>query len=213
MTVSHVEVLVEEPSMEAALREILPKILQKPHISIYPHQCKDELIQRLPYRLRGYANWLKSDWRILIIVDRDNDDCRRLKAILENIAADAQLITRSKAKGGFYQVVNRLVIEELESWYFGDWEAVQSAYPRVSKSTPERAKYRDPDAITGGTWEAFERILQNAGYFKGGLRKIEAARTIAPYMNPERNRSRSFQVFCQTLAEMERRAEENGETA
>lgn len=203
MSVSHVEVLVEEPSMEAALRVLLPKILPKPHISIYPHQCKDELIQRLPARLRGYGNWLRSDWRILIVVDRDDDDCRKLKAKLENIAAEARLTTRSKAEGGVYQLVNRLAIEELESWYFGDWEAVRSAYPRVSKSTPDRAKYRNPDAITGGTWEAFERILQNAGYFKGGLRKIEAARAISHHMNPERNRSRSFRVLHRTLTEME----------
>jgi hypothetical protein len=25
-------------------------------------------------------------------------------------------------------VVNRLAIEELEAWYFGDWEAVRAAY-------------------------------------------------------------------------------------
>ena len=64
---------------------------------------------------------------------------------------------------------------------------------------PSQAKYRDPDAITGGTWEALERLLQKAGYFKTGLRKIEAARSIAAHMDPTRNTSQSFQVFRSAL--------------
>lgn len=33
---------------------------------------------------------------------------------------------------------------------------------------------------------------------------MEAARAIAPHMNPVRNRSRSFQLLYKTLAEMEK---------
>lgn len=58
MSVGHVEVLVEEPSMEAALRELLPKILTGVTFHIYPFQDKADLLQRLPDRFRGYANWL-----------------------------------------------------------------------------------------------------------------------------------------------------------
>jgi hypothetical protein len=58
-----------------------------------------------------------------------------------------------------------------------------------------RARFRDPDGIAGGTWEAFEQIMQSAGYFPGGLAKVEAANQIAPHMDPARNTSRSFQVF------------------
>jgi hypothetical protein len=91
------------------------------------------------------------------------------------------------------------VIEELESWYFGDWEAVRGAYPRVSPTLPNSRGYRDPDAIRGGTWEALERQLQKAGYFAGGIRKIELARTLAPLMEPDRNTSHSFQVWLRTM--------------
>ena len=45
-------------------------------------------------------------------------------------------------------------------------------------------------------------MLQAAGYFKTGLRKIELARTIAEHMDPERNTSRSFQAFRSALLEM-----------
>jgi hypothetical protein len=99
-------------------------------------------------------------------------------------------------------VVNRLAIEELEAWYFGDWDAVKAAYPRVSNAVADRAKYRDPDAIAGGTWEAFERILRSAGYFRTGLRKIEAARAVAKHWQPHANRSRSFRALSHVLQEM-----------
>lgn len=45
-------------------------------------------------------------------------------------------------------------------------------------------------------------MLQNARYFRGGLAKIEAARTIAAHMDPARNRSRSFQALRDVLVEM-----------
>jgi hypothetical protein len=202
MTVSHVEVLVEEPSMEAALRLLLPKILGDVSFGIYTYQCKDDLLKKLPERLRGYASWLPADYRIVAVMDRDDDDCHALKKRLEKIASGVGLITRSKARTIYYQVVNRLAIEELEAWYFGDWDAVKAAYPRVPHTIQSKARYRDPDAIAGGTWEAFERVLKRAGYFQNGLRKIEAARTVAKYWLPERNRSRSFRVFHEVLQEM-----------
>lgn len=202
MAVSHVEVLVEEPSMEAALRVLLSRVLDDLTYEIYPHQCKDDLLKRLPDRLRGYSVWLPDDYRIVVVVDRDDDDCKALKQCLQQTANNAGLRPRSKADGQLYQVVNRLAIEELEAWYFGDWDAVRAAYPKVPKTIPHQAKYRDPDAITGGTWEAFERVLQRVGYFQTGLRKIEAARAIAKHWQPQANRSHSFCVFLDVLQEM-----------
>jgi hypothetical protein len=202
MTVAQVEVIVEEPSMEAALRALLPKLLTEIPFSIYTHQGKTDLLQSLPQRLRGYAAWLPPDWRIVVVVDRDDDDCVSLKQRLERFAADAGLLTRTRAGGGPWQVVNRLAIEELEAWYFGDWEAVRAAYPRVPLTIPRRAAFRVPDNISGGTWEALERVFQRAGLFTTGLRKIEVARAIAARMDPDRNNSRSFRVFRDALREM-----------
>jgi hypothetical protein len=200
--VEHVEVLVEEPSMDAFLRALLPRVVGEISFEVYRHRCKADLLERLPQRLRGYASWLPNDWRIVVVVDRDDDDCRQLKRRLERIAQDAGVITRSRAGEQAYALVNRLAIEELEAWYFGDWTAVRAAYPRVSPNVPRRAAYRDPDAIKGGTWEAFERELQRAGYFAGGLQKIEAARSIGPHLEPTRNTSRSFQVLVEALMEI-----------
>lgn len=142
-------------------------------------------------------------WRIVVLVDRDNDDCYELKQQLENISRNVGLTTKSTAQGGEYQIVNRLIIEELESWYFGDWEAVKAAYQNVSDLITSKKGPRTPDEIRGGTWETFERILRKAGYFKTGLRKIEAARSISQYLDPDKNRSRSFQVFRDTMKEIQ----------
>ena len=202
MSVTYVEFLVEEPSMEAFLRGLLPKLLKDISFEIRTFQCKDDLLNKLPQRLRGYAAWYPQDYRIVVVVDRDTDDCRALKHTLEHHAAAAGLPTRSDPQGDHFTVINRIAIEELEAWYFGDWDAVRAAYPRVSESTPRREAYRDPDAIAGGTWEAFERIVQGRGYFKGGLRKVEAAREIAPHIDPARNTSHSFQVFCDAMVEL-----------
>lgn len=199
---SHVEVLVEEQSMEVALRGLLPRVLHNTTFQIYAHQCKEDLLRELPGRLRGYSHFIPEDWRILVIVDRDDDDCAQLKARLEQIAFDAGLPTRSTARGAAWLVVNRIAIEELEAWYFGDWMAVKEVYPKVSATVPSQAKYRDSDRILGGTWEAFERLCQKAGYFKGGLRKIEAATMIAPRLDPARNTSHSFQVLMAALLEI-----------
>ncbi len=202
MTVSHVEVLVEEPSAEAALRLLMPKILGDTSFAVYAHSCKENLLKRLPERLRGYASWLPDDWRIVVVVDRDDDDCSKLKLRLEAFAAEAGLTTKSSVRSKRFCVVNRVAIEELEAWYFGDWEAVQTAYPKVDGNIPSQAKYRAPDEIKGGTWEAFERVMKASGYFKTGLRKIEAARSVAEHMDPGRNTSPSFRALRDALAEL-----------
>jgi len=202
MSVEHIEILVEEPSMEAALRLLIPRIIGDLSFEVRPFQCKQDLLDNLPKRLRGYARWLPPTHRIIVVVDRDDDTCRTLKQKMERIAREAGMTTRTRAGNGRYQVVNRLAIEELEAWFFGDWDAVCTAYPRVNPNVPRKKNYRDPDAIAGGTWEALERWLKKAGYFDTGLRKVEAAREIAQHMDPPRNRSRSFQVFHEVLREM-----------
>ncbi len=134
------------------------------------------------------------------MIDLDNDDCKRLKKSLEEIAHSIGFTTKSRSsKDNSFQVLNRIAIEELEAWFFGDITAVKSVYPRIDANLGSKAKYRNPDSILGGTWEALERELQKLGYYPGGLAKITAAREISTYMIPERNKSKSFQVFRQGL--------------
>ncbi len=200
----HFELLVEEFSAKECLEQLLPKILsQTITYKIHNFRGKSDLIKKLPMRLKGYKDWIPDDYRIIILVDRDNEDCRILKDKLEDIAKQTGLITKSISQDKkTFQVLNRIAIEELEAWFFGDVNAIVSAYSKVSPNLGQQAKYRKPDEITGGTWEALEKVLQKAGYHKGGLEKVKAAREISKFMIPKNNCSPSFQVFYQGILEM-----------
>jgi predicted ATPase len=111
-------------------------------------------------------------------------------------AAAAGLSTATAAPASRrVHMLNRIAVEELEAWFFGDVPVICAAYPRVPVSIGQQAKHRDSHAIAGGTWEALERVLQKGGYHLGGLAKVAAATEIAQHMNVDANRSRSFQVF------------------
>ena len=197
----HIEFLLEEESAEEALKVILSKILSDDvSCEFHAFQGKQNLLKNLPARLRGYKPWIPDDWRIMVLIDEDREDCQELKAKLEGAARAAGFVTKSSAapKGSF-QVVNRVAIEELEAWFFGDTQALRNAYPKVSRHLQYQARYRDPDAITGGTYEALERLLKRLNYHREGLPKTTLAQNIAPHMEPKRNRSKSFQVFVEGL--------------
>lgn len=197
----HIEFLLEEPSAEAFLADFMPKILPaETSCNFIQFQGKIDLLANLENRLKGYRDWLPKDWRIVVLIDEDRENCVMLKAKLEAAAAAAGLTTKTKAGKGAFVVLNRIAIEELEAWFLGDVEGLRAAYPRVPASLGSRENFRDPDAVAGGTWEALERVLQKAGYFPGGLGKIELARTMAHHVNSGRNQSRSFRCFIEGIA-------------
>ena len=197
----HFEFLVEELSSEAALVNLIPEILEAEHtFSIHSFQGKTDLLSNLPARLRAYRSWIPDDWRIVILIDEDREDCKALKERLEKAAMEAGLATRTTTKGHSpFKVPNRLAIEELEAWFFGDIEAVKAAYPRIPANLGKKSKYLDPDRIAGGTWEALEREMRKVGYYPTGMPKIEVSRRVSRYMDVARNRSHSFQVFVNGL--------------
>src|SRR4051794_27932317 len=119
MRAEHFELLVEEPSMEAFLTELLPRLLgDQATFTIHTHQGKADLLAKLNARLRGYAKWLPPNTRIVVLVDRDDEDCRALKQRLEAGARAAGLQSR-KSGASPWRIVTRIAIEELEAWYFG----------------------------------------------------------------------------------------------
>lgn len=195
----HIEFLLEEQSAEAVLKTILPKILPE-NVSFRFHvfEGKQDLLRKLSSRLKGYRPWIPENWRIIILIDEDRQNCRELKADLERAAREAGFVTKSNASPyGNFQVVIRLAVEELEAWFFGDVKALRQAYPRISRTFQNRPKYRDPDAIKGGTHEALARLLKQ--YYPKWLPKTTVARNIALHMEPNQNNSRSFQVFIEGL--------------
>jgi len=193
----HIDFLIEESSAEIVLNEIIPKIVgDETTFKIHDFRGKSNLIKNLSDRMKGYASMIKyqTDLRVVVLIDKDKQNCQELKQKLEEIVAQSGLTTPSSSDN--FQVLNRIVVEELEAWFFGDINALREAYPKVPESLTKRRSYRIPDEIKGGTWEALERILSSAGYYeKGFMPKTEVARNIAPFMKPEINSSKSFQVF------------------
>lgn len=137
-----------------------------------------------------------------MLIDEDRQDCRELKRRLDLAARNARFVTKSNVADRRFTVLNRIAIEELEAWFFGDPVALASAFPGVSPTLGSKAAYRNPDAIGGGTWEALQRVLQRAGYYAGGMPKIAVARAMAIHMEPARNSSASFACFVQGLASL-----------
>ncbi len=116
---AHLEILVEEPSMEAFLRALLPRLLaERATFEVYPHQGKSDLLGKIGARLRAYAHWLPDDWRIVVVVDRDNDDCDALKRRMEQFAADGRFPSRAAIGSIGWRVVDQIAIEGAGSLVF-----------------------------------------------------------------------------------------------
>ena len=82
----HLELLLEEPSAEEALKHITPKILSGAvSVNFHVFQSKDDsprahptslcsgtiLLNQLPIRLSAYRKWIPDDWRIVVLVNED----------------------------------------------------------------------------------------------------------------------------------------------
>lgn len=200
------DIFVEEQSAEAALRNLIHRILPETNLEVRFHSFrgKQDLLSKLPGQLRAYNQWIADNHFLIVLVDRDADDCQNLKRRLESYAAEAGLKTLSSSPEQFH-AINRIAIEELEAWFFGDVDALHEAYPRIPCSLGKRVPYRNPDAIPGGASERLELLLKSKGYHRGGLQKIRAAQEISRHMDPDRNRSKSFQVFRDALRRIPQR--------
>ena len=175
--------------METFLRATLGTMDAVAHYDIHVFQGKQDMLRKLPNRLRGYRHWIPAGYYVIILLDCDRDDCRKLKGRIEKLALAAGLATKTQPRlDGQFEVVTRIAIEELEAWYFGDIPALRKAFPRLPGGLARRAAFRAPDAIEGGTWERLEHLLQRAGYYPGGLAKTDLAQRVAPHMALGRNR-------------------------
>lgn len=225
----HFEVLVEDKSGEIALNFILEKILganNREHSwKLHPykgigripgdlHRQPDPrtrvLLNKLPALLRGYGRYERSlgpqssEFSVVVVVDLDRKNCTQFKRQLLDVleACDPRPTT-----------LFRIAIEESEAWLLGDTEAVRGAYPKA-KASILRGYVQDSIC---GTWEVLADAvfpggsakLRKQGYPNTGTAKCEWAQKIAPRLDVERNRSKSFQVFrdgIKNLATMESQA-------
>lgn len=167
--------MVEEPSMQELLKEILPKILPAnfdPPI-IIPHNGKSDLAKSIPIKLKA---WQNEEDKFIIVHDKDSNDCIELKKNLLELCSE-----------GKNTCLVRIVCTELESWYFGDLEAVSLAYGKDYTALAKKSKYRHPDAIANAKEEIYKLIPTH--------QQISGAKRIAEHMDISRNTSYSFQIF------------------
>ncbi len=200
------ELLFEDESTENALRILVPKIVGEEKAKAVKYRSfrgKYTLLKELPAFLKGYTKRIRQGerLRVLVLVDRDVEDCEVLKQKLESIALQSGLITRSIATTNTpFQILNRIAIEALEAWFLGDPEAIRQAYPHAKEKVSQHIKrLPNPDAVMDA-WETLEKILKDSGYRRDDLRKTQVAQRIAHHMQPDRNRSQSFRVFREGLS-------------
>ena len=87
----------------------------------------------------------------------------------------------------------RIVCRELESWYFGDLAAVESALGvRNLVRYSRRQQYRIPDEIMAPARELM-KITNNA------YQKVSGSRAIGPHISYQDNNSHSFGVFMESI--------------
>lgn len=195
------KVLVEGPSDLPTVRSILQrrfKLSEGIDFDVLPHQGKGRLpanperapdpsqrglLHQLPAKLRGMSH-LGSDACVVVLVDADDDDCADLLSQLKTMLS--QLRKRPA------RVLFRIAIEETESWFIADREAVLSAYPRARIGQLKRLR---ADSVCG----AWERLAQAVGSTnaKGQAvqRKIEWAEQISPHLDLRNPRSPSLGKF------------------
>jgi len=206
----HFEILVEDSSGRIALAAILPKIL-----GIHTYRChaykgignvpnglrpgtdarKRILLDQLPRILQGYGRSLPPESvSVVVVVDQDRRDCKALKAEMVQVLQACQPRP---------ETLFRIAVEEMEAWLLGDRAAIKAAYPKAIS----RALDRYVQDSVCGTWEILadaihpggSSALRRQGYPLIGQAKCAWAKRIAPLMEPDRNASKSFQVFREGL--------------
>ena len=205
----HFEVLVEDLSGSIALGHILDKILggnytehswrmhpfkgkgQLPNnLHRAPNLKNQQLLGNLPRLLQGFGKSLDDSSSVVVVVDLDDDNCLKLKQDLLNVL---------NACNPRPNTLFRIAIEESEAWLLGDRPALTAAYPNARASVLNNYVQ---DSICG-TWEILADAVYPGGsaqlkqsfYQVAGQAKSEWAEEIAPNLDIDANKSRSFQVF------------------
>lgn len=205
----HFEVLVEDKSGSITVEHLMEKILGPngvnhswrihrykgighlpKNLHRRPDPGKQLLLHQLPHVLRGYGRSLGNSAAVVIVVDLDDKNCRVFKRELLNVLNACPLRPRT---------LFRIAIEESEAWLLGDRSALKNAYPNARDSVLD--SYIQESIC--GTWEVLANAvtsggaarLKKLGYPEEGRVKCKWAQDIAPHVDINTNRSKSFQVF------------------
>jgi hypothetical protein len=201
---TRLEVLLEGASDVPTVREILTRrfgLREGEQFRLYPHRGKGSLpsdllshppkhlrglLDQLPAKLRGFSH-LGDEACVVVVVDADKDRCDELLSRLNSMLE--RLHKRPR------RVLFRIAIEETESWFIADRDAVAAAYPKAHVT---RLKRVQPDAVVG----ASEKLAEALGMPEtevSGATKARWAERIAPHLDLEDPRSPSLRKFLQGI--------------
>lgn len=168
---------LEEPSAEAMLKAVLPRVLpENIQVRYIVFQGKQNLEKNLNRKLRG---WSAPDSYFVVMRDQDSGDCREIKSKLLSLCQGSRK----------ERVLIRIACRELESFYLGDLAAVELGLgAKGLKQLQNKAKFRDPDSLGNPSNELL--MLTNNKY-----QKLAGSRAIGPHMNLLSNRSLSFKIL------------------
>jgi hypothetical protein len=167
--------LLEEPSMKEVLDVILPQILPANFSFVcIPHSGKTHLAKSIKSKITG---WREPDVQFVIVHDQDAMDCVSLK---ENLFILADEANRP-------DTLIRIVCTELESWFLGDFDAIERGFNIKLAKKKNMALYRNPDKIANAKQELRRLVPAD--------QQINGSRSIAQCMTIKMNKSKSFQVF------------------
>jgi hypothetical protein len=204
---SFIEVLVEGASDVPVVREVLQRkfhLHEEINFRIHPHKGKGALplnplstpqkqqrglLDQLPAKLMGFGSYLQDDAFVLVLVDADDEPCDKLLLQLQGMLAKLPNPPR---------VLFRIVIEEVESWFIADHEAVKKAYPKARVTTLKKIK---PDAICGAWKRLAEALNQGVGEWPApGKLKTDWATAISPHLDLDDPKSPSLRKLIQGVA-------------
>jgi len=177
---SEIVFFLEEPSAEALLGGLLPRILPQDFF----YRCvvfegKQDLEKQLVRRIHGYRT---PGAQFMVLRDQDAGDCRQIKATLREKCRSA----------GRPDAIVRIACRELESWYLADLAAVERGLQADGlQRLQNKARYRLPDGIPSPS-RVLARIAPD-------YQKISGSRAIGPYLDLGNGRSRSFAHFVSAV--------------
>lgn len=210
----HFEVLIEDISGKTALEILMPKIIKEHTSTIHaykgigriPQGLKSTsdpkrriLLDQIPRLIQGYGHTFSKyprDYPSTLIIICDLDD----RCLSEFRRELLDCLDKCTVKPATYFCI---AIEEWESWYLGDINAVKTAYPKAKDVV--LSTYRN-DSICG-TWEKLadavfpggaQGLVKLGGQAIGKEKNIWAS-TIPLHMDIDINQSPSFCYFREKL--------------
>ncbi|MEQ1830118.1 MAG: DUF4276 family protein [Pirellula sp.] len=177
--------LTEEKSMQVTLEKLItaywPQSTHGISWIVLSFQGKSDLEKNIASKMKS---WNYGTPHFVILRDQDGSDCKAVKTAL---------LRKAKLSGRPFTV--RVVCNELESWFLGELDAVEAAYPKSKASKYKHAaKFRYPDTL-GNANQELEKLVQDAG-------KVGRAEAIARFFDPTKCMSNSFKVFWRTATEL-----------